>query len=240
MTNSTLEAYILLCPTEERLRLAAWRTSSNGMRVKYGALVRTKLEELWDDEEMQRIIAVPYVYGIISHEEEYHPPSTLSAWAVNWATDHLPIPENTMTFSLCCGLDKTKLELVTYRRDDFPSNIDYPLAKYFEKNQRGDWSIKEYVLECEFCAGTECNRMDQKEDLDDMVRDLRCDEELDNKSKRYKMYRTWIRFKYGRLGPGERREVHECVRKLIVTTFPPPPGIELTGYSKTRYSGDAS
>ena len=63
-----------------------------------------------------------------------------------------------------------------------------------------------------------------------MVRDLRVEEDLDNKSKRYAMYRQWTRFKHGNLGRGERREIDECVRMLIATTFPPPPGTELTGF----------
>ena len=230
MTDSKIDAYILLCPEKERLRLAAWRSSSNGKRVKYGAVVRTKVEELWDNDETQKIIAAPFIYGIVYSEEDYHEPSTLSAWAVNWATDHLPIHDNAMTFNVYRGMDKTKLELMMYRGEGIPSDIDYPFAKYFETNERGDWSIKEYVPRCEFCDGTQCERMGQKEDLDEMICDLRVEEDLDNKSKRFSMYRQWTRFRHGILGRGERREIDECVRMLIATTFPPPPGTELTGF----------
>ena len=85
---------------------------------------------------------------------------------------------------------------------------------------------------CEFCDGSGCDRMMQKEDLDDAVRDLMMDEDLTNKQRRYSMYRDWIRFKYGSLGPGERKEVNECVRMLIITRFPPPEGTTLTGFSE--------
>ena len=83
MTDEKLDAYIASCPTHERLRLAGWRSSNDGKRVRYGDVVRTSVRTLLEDEVIIRIIKAPYIYGIVSHEEEYDEPSTLSAWAVN-------------------------------------------------------------------------------------------------------------------------------------------------------------
>ena len=88
-----------------------------------------------------------------------------------------------MTFNLCCGIDEIKLALMVHSDEGIPSDIDYPLAKYFFENERRDWSIKGYVPSCELCDGTERDRMQRKEDIDYMVRDLRVDDNLDNKSK---------------------------------------------------------
>ena len=70
----------------------------------YGTVVSTNIEELWEDEEMVSMIGEIYVYGIISNEDEYDKASTLYAWAVNWMTEHLTIPESDIGFNffLCC------------------------------------------------------------------------------------------------------------------------------------------
>ena len=95
----------------------------------------------------------------------------------------------------------------------------------------GEWSIKPYVLSCEFCGEIDCERMEEKEDPDDTIQDLTFNPNMKNKAKRYTMYKAWIRFKYGTLGRGKGREVHEYVRMLIVNTFPPPTGTDLTGFN---------
>ena len=53
-----------------------------------------------------------------------------------------------------------------------------------KKNEKGDWTIKEYDPRCEFCACRDCERMQQKDDLDEGVRDLMMEEDLTNKQKR--------------------------------------------------------
>ena len=98
-----------------------------------------------------------------------------------------------------------------YYDEEIKNRIGYQLAKYFENNHRCCWIIKPYVPSCELCGGIKCNMMHQKDDLDNMVRDLRCDIKLENKSKRYKMYLQWIRYKDDGLRPGDRRELQECV-----------------------------
>ena len=98
-----------------------------------------------------------------------------------------------------------------YADEDLPPDKSYPLTKYFEKDAQGNLKIKNYVPTCEFCDGSGCNRMMQKEDLDNSLRDLIMDEDLNNKQRRYYMYREWIHYKYDSLGPGERKEVHKCV-----------------------------
>ena len=105
--------------------------------MQYGAIVRTPIKELWENEESQGKIGVSHVYGIVSNEDDHDERSTLSAWCVNWATDHLTIPENDIPYNLCCGINETKLELLMYKHDDIDSNIDYPLENYFEKDCRG-------------------------------------------------------------------------------------------------------
>lgn len=232
-TDAKLEAYIVSCPYDERLRLAAWRSSSNGKIVQCGAIVKTCTANLFEDELMLGIINKPYIYSIITYEEEYNEPSTLSAWTVNWATEHLPIPDNLVSFSLVYVMDETKMEVIMNPGDDLPTNTTYAFADYFEKNDRGDWTIKKCVLRCEFCGLMDCGQIQQKDDLDNGIRDLMMEEDLRNKQKRYQMYRDWIRFKYGSLGPSEKKHVDKYVRKLIVTKFPPPIGTELTGYRET-------
>ena len=64
--------------------------------------------------------------------------------------------------------------------------------------------------------------MIQKEDLDDMIQNLKFDMDMENSTKRYAIYKAWIRYKYGTLGRRKRIEVHECVRMLIVQRFLPP------------------
>ena len=228
--DTKFKAYIAQCPHHERLRLAAWPSSNNGKRVKYGAVVRAPIEELFEDELMRRITNEPHIYGIATYEEEYDEQSTVSAWAVNWATEHLLIPKNVASFSLVCGMDETKMEVTMNPGDDLPTNSTYPFADHFGKNDRGDWTIKEYDPRCEFCACRDCERMQQKDDLDEGVRDLMMNDDLTNKQRRYQMYRDWIRFKFGCLGPGERKPIDKCVRILIVAKFPPPVGTELTGF----------
>ena len=51
MSNSKLETYIDQCPDDEKLKLQEWRNFSNVMRVLYGGVIRTKIEELWEDAE---------------------------------------------------------------------------------------------------------------------------------------------------------------------------------------------
>ena len=83
MNNSKLDSYTLQCPEKEKLRLQEWRHVSNVRVVMYGAVVRTKIEELWEDEYTVSMIGERYIYGIISNQEEYDKASTLRAWAVN-------------------------------------------------------------------------------------------------------------------------------------------------------------
>ena len=71
MTDTKLDAYILGCKKEERERLQEWRHQSRGTRVRYGAVVRTRIEELWEDEEAQNRIGVRYIYGVITNEDDY-------------------------------------------------------------------------------------------------------------------------------------------------------------------------
>ena len=99
-----------------------------------------------------------------------------------------------------------------------------------KKKERGEWSIKAFIPSCECCGEIECDRMKQKSDLDDMIQDLKYDVNLEYNA-RYKIYRVLVRFKYGSLGRGDRREINECVRMLIVSSFPPPLGTDLTGFS---------
>ena len=61
-----------------------------------------------------------------------------------------------------------------------------------------------------------------------MIQELTFDMDMENNTKRYAIYKAWVGFKYGNLGRGERREVQECVRMLIVQSFPPPTGTDLT------------
>ena len=133
--------------------------------MKSGVVVCTKIEELCNDEEMQSIIGSPNIYGKISNEEEYYKGITLNAWAENWVTEYLPILGYGIIFNLCCGIEKTKLELMMYRGKEIPLHVEYPLVTYFEKNKRGEWSIKPYVPSCELCGGTEYDRMEQKRTL---------------------------------------------------------------------------
>ena len=49
----------------------------------YGAVVSTKIEELWEDEETVSMIGEQYIYVIISNEEDYDEVSTLRTCAVN-------------------------------------------------------------------------------------------------------------------------------------------------------------
>ena len=84
-----------------------------------------------------------------------------------------------------------------YRYDPISTNINYPLENYFIKDCRGEWSVKIYVPRCEFCGELRCDRMEEKEDLEDMIEDLRLDGSMQNNEKRYKISREWIRFKYG-------------------------------------------
>ena len=65
-----------------------------------------------------------------------------------------------------------------------------------------------------------------------MIQDLTFDPDIENDAKPYTIYKAWIRFKYGTLRRGERREAHECVRMLIVQSFPPPTGTDLTGFKE--------
>ena len=142
------------------------------------------------------------------------------------------MPEDDSPYNLCCGIDETKLELLMYKDDDLNLTVEYPLAEYFEKDCRGGWVLKVYVPKCEFCGDRDCDRMEEREDLEDMIEDLRLDATMQNNQKRFKMYREWIHFKHGSLGKGERREVDECVGMLIVSNFPPPEGTDLTGFSE--------
>ena len=114
-----------------------FESGDNGRSIMYGTVVRTKIEELWENEETVSMIGENYIYGIISNKEDYDEASTLRAWAVNWVTEHLIIPESEMGFNLFCGIDKTKLELTMYKDGNIPLQIDYQMAKYFEKNDRG-------------------------------------------------------------------------------------------------------
>ena len=143
--------------------------------MQYGAIVRTPIKELWENEESQGKIGVSHVYGIVPNRDDHDERSTLSALCVNWATDHLIIPENNIPYNLYCGIDETKLELLMYRHDNINSNINYPFENYFEKDCRGEWSIKLYIPICEFCGEVRCDRMEQKEILEDMIDDLKLD-----------------------------------------------------------------
>ena len=74
--------------------------------------------------------------------------------------------------------------------------------------------------------------MDQKEDLEEIVGDLRMMSDMSSKQKRYNMYRDWIDWKSGYLGKGERKQVHKCVRELIILKFPPVEGDTLAGFKE--------
>ena len=111
-------------------------------------------------------------------------------------------------------------------------DTSYPLLDFFERKD-GDWLIKDYVPKCEFCGLTDCERMEDKEDLDDTMKDYHERTDLTNASKRYKIYRMWVNYKYGAMGPSIRVEINDCVRCLITTNFPPPPGMSLTRFQET-------
>ena len=227
MTDTKLDAYILGCKKEERERLQEWRHQSRGTRVRYGAVVRTRIEELWEDEEAQNRIGVRYIYGVITNEDDYDENSTLSSWCVDWAVAHLNLPCDNLPYNLCCGMDETKMEVLNYKNDELDVTCEYPLADFFERDCSGEWSLKVYVPKCEYCGGVEYDRMEQKDDLEDMIEDLRLDASTQNQ-KRFRMFRYWIRFKHGVLWRGERREIDECVRMLIVDSFPPDEGTRLS------------
>ena len=61
------------------------------MRVRYGAVVRTHIGELWESEDSQNRIGERYIYGVITNEDDYNENSTLSAWCVDWAIQHLSV-----------------------------------------------------------------------------------------------------------------------------------------------------
>ena len=92
MSTSKLGTYIEQCPDDDKLRLQEWKHFSNGIRVVYGAVIRTKIEELWEDEETVSMIEENFIYGITSNEEEYDKASALRALAFNWMTEHIVIP----------------------------------------------------------------------------------------------------------------------------------------------------
>ena len=79
MTDSRLDAYILECMGKEKLRLQEWRHLSNGRRVRYGAVVRTEIKELWESEESQGKIGKAHIYGVVTNKDDYYENSTISA-----------------------------------------------------------------------------------------------------------------------------------------------------------------
>ena len=107
------------------------------MRVRYGAVVRAPIEELWESKDSQNRIGETYIYGVITNEDDYNKNSILSTWCVNWTIEHLSVPENDVPYNLCCGIDETKLELMMNKDDPVNPTIKYPLEEYFEKDYKG-------------------------------------------------------------------------------------------------------
>ena len=82
---------------------------------------------------------------------------------------------------------------------------------------------------CEFCEGFMCDRMEYKEELEDMLRDVGFQVGT-SKQKRFMMYRKFTFVRHGYLGKNERREVDYCVRDIIHATFPVEKGKRKRGF----------
>ena len=129
-------------------------------------------------------------------------------------------------------MDATKMGVMKYLSDVEGDIEGYELSKYFEK-KNDTWVIKPYLLVYEFCGGTVCEMMNQKEDLEEMVSELVMMPNMSNRQKRYRMYLECIYWKYGYLGKGKRKVVHKCVRELILLKFPYVDGESLTGFKES-------
>ena len=82
------------------------------------------------------------------------------------------------------------------------------------------WKIVDFCRPCcEYCDGYMCDRMEWKEEIEDMLRDV-ASQVGSNKEKRFMMYRKFTAMRHGYLGKGKRVEVCYCVRDIILHTFP--------------------
>ena len=167
-----------------------------------------------------------YVYGVITNLEYWCITTGSRAYQVSWAYSHLSI--RNAFLSLISPVFEHDLEVIK-----FLDEIDDGEDKYFTNQfKRVDdaWKIVEFCgPKCEFCEGFMCDRMEYKEELEDMLRDVGFQVGT-SKQKRFMMYRKFTFVGHSYLGKNERREVDYCVRDIIHATFPVKKGKRKRGF----------
>ena len=123
-------------------RLIEWRRMTGNRRVKVGAIGKIASPDLFDEDTCS-IINVSHIYGVVTHQEEYHKPSSLSDYAINWAVQHLPLSECKDTWEWLLGIDETLCEVVKYKEED-DGCVDYPIEDYFNRKD-GHWVVNKYI-----------------------------------------------------------------------------------------------
>ena len=127
------------------------------------------------------------------------------------------------------------LFLVKHIDDGKEESDIFEVKAYFDKTASGDWTRKRpFVFTCEFCGGTECDRVQYKEelqdDLDDKLHFNGDPDDFPHNEMRKAMYRDHIYTKYGILGQGVRIQPAACVLAFVQKRIPTPTGVENLGF----------
>ena len=119
--------------------------------------------------------------------------------------------------------------LVVKYSDKSDDGNEEMISGYFEKF-RNKWILTgKKVPMCSYCRKNTCDRMTYNHELDTEIMRL-SSIDMDNKNKRYMLYRYYTILKSGHLGQGNRRRVHSCVQRLVLDHFPTPVGCDPVGF----------
>ena len=200
-------------------------------RMYKGCIVKIKTTILFDECTARRNKA-PWIYGVIDFLDDVCKETKERAWSVKWAGNHMFM--RLESFTHLCAIAESDLTLVRS-----PGEGDCALGKYyktshfFKKGEQGEWSLKNYENMCEYCGGTECDRMVFWEDLDFDYEEMYHDNDKENNEKRKFMYKSHIFTKHGGLGAGRRKKLQDCVYEYVTDMFPAPEGMSLMGHRES-------
>ena len=195
-------------------------------RITKGTIVKIATTDIFTEWTAKRN-KMPFIYGVADKIEDQSDETGDRAWLVNWSIRHLRI--NIQHFRHICPQNEHDIIGVKFPEEEGPDG-EYDLSLFFEKHDDGKWHIKPYKATCEFCSGSECDRMRFKDDLQDSIDDMVEGYNTPNNKKRKQLYKEYTYAKWGPLGIGVRKEPSDCVMKLARAFFPPPLGDKPMGY----------
>ena len=96
------------------------------------------------------------------------------------------------------------------------------------------------VDRCKQCNESPCLMIEHKEQFEGLLAMYKCDENLANRQRRFKMYQEMTRLIHGGyLGKGNRKELPPCITEAIRNAFPNDPKEAYTGFQHANGNSES-